>query len=44
MAALLVAQLPSDDDWLYELKWDGYRDLLTKDGSTVGIRSRNGKD
>jgi ATP-dependent DNA ligase len=25
MAALTVKELPEGDEWLYELKWDGYR-------------------
>jgi bifunctional non-homologous end joining protein LigD len=44
MAALSVKQLPEGDEWLYELKWDGYRALLMKDGNHVQIRSRNDKD
>jgi bifunctional non-homologous end joining protein LigD len=44
MAALAVKKLPKGDDWLYELKWDGYRALLIKDGDDVQIRSRNDKD
>lgn len=44
MAALPVNKLPSGSEWLYELKWDGYRALLIKDGSHVEIRSRNDKD
>ncbi|HHT84170.1 MAG: hypothetical protein ACOX34_04135 [Bacillota bacterium] len=30
-------------DWLFELKWDGYRCLLYIAGSQVLLRSRNGK-
>ena len=44
MAALAVQKLPEGDEWLYELKWDGYRALLIKDGEDVQIRSRNDKD
>ena len=44
MAALAVKKLPEGDEWLYELKWDGYRALLIKDGEDVQIRSRNDKD
>jgi len=44
MAALTVKKLPEGDEWLYELKWDGYRALLIKDGEDVQIRSRNDKD
>jgi DNA ligase D-like protein (predicted ligase) len=44
MAALAVKKLPEGDEWLYELKWDGYRAVLIKDGEEVQIRSRNDKD
>lgn len=44
MAAKSVTELPEGDDWLYELKLDGYRALLMKDGNQVQIRSRNDKD
>ena len=44
MPALAVKELPEGDEWLYELKWDGYRALLIKDGDDVQIRSRNDKD
>jgi DNA ligase D-like protein (predicted ligase) len=44
MAAESVAELPEGDDWLYELKLDGYRALVLKDGTRIKIRSRNNKD
>ena len=44
MAAQLVQALPESDDWLYEVKWDGYRALLLKDGDHVELRSRNAND
>src|SRR6266446_6706434 len=44
MAAVTVKKLPEGDEWLYELKWDGYRALLIKDGDDLQIRSRNDKD
>ena len=44
MAAKVVPELPDDDRWLYEVKWDGYRALLLKQGARVQIRSRNDKD
>jgi bifunctional non-homologous end joining protein LigD len=40
MAAQSVKVLPSGKEWLYELKIDGYRALLMKDGKRVEIRSR----
>lgn len=44
MAARLVQQLPESKAWLYELKFDGYRALVIKDGDSVTIRSRNDRD
>lgn len=44
MAAQPVAQLPEGPEWLYELKLDGYRALLLKNGERIEIRSRNDKD
>jgi bifunctional non-homologous end joining protein LigD len=43
-AAQVVKALPEGDEWLYEVKWDGYRALLIKDGQRVHLRSRNNKD
>jgi bifunctional non-homologous end joining protein LigD len=40
MKALRVADLPSGD-WLYELKFDGYRALAFKAGKEVRLVSRN---
>jgi bifunctional non-homologous end joining protein LigD len=44
MAALSVDVLPEGPQWLYELKLDGYRALIIKDGASIKIRSRNDKD
>ena len=44
MAAQPVTRLPEGGDWLYELKLDGYRALLLKDGNRAQIFSRNEKD
>lgn len=44
MAAELVERLPEGDDWFYELKLDGYRALVIKNGAEVRLRSRNDKD
>jgi ATP-dependent DNA ligase len=44
MAAASVTELPNGDQWIYEVKWDGYRGLILKDGGRVQVRSRNNKD
>src|SRR5689334_21146239 len=44
MAALSVAVLPEGPEWSYELKLDGYRALIIKDGTSIQVRSRNDKD
>ena len=44
MAGIRMDKLPEGDDWMYEVKFDGYRALLMKDGNKVRIRSRNDKD
>ena len=44
MTATVVQQLPDGDQWLYELKLDGYRAEIIKHGDRVQIRSRNEKD
>src|SRR5215510_2419729 len=44
MAARVVEKLPEGGDWTYEVKFDGYRALLLKDGEKLQIRSRNDKD
>jgi bifunctional non-homologous end joining protein LigD len=42
--ATLVKQPPSGDEWLHELKFDGYRMLCRIDRGRVSVWSRNGKD
>ena len=42
--ATLVDEVPTRGDWVYELKYDGYRALATLDDGKVRIASRNGKD
>lgn len=42
--ATLVKEPPSGDEWLHELKFDGYRMLCRIDRGRVSIWSRNGKD
>jgi bifunctional non-homologous end joining protein LigD len=44
MTATVVTRLPEGKEWLYELKLDGYRALIVKDGERVRLISRNEKD
>ncbi len=45
LATLASAQeLPSGDDWVFEVKWDGYRALAYVRGSEATLVSRNGND
>jgi bifunctional non-homologous end joining protein LigD len=44
MKATLVGQLPADDEWLYEIKWDGYRALAAKHGHSVRLLSLKNKN
>jgi bifunctional non-homologous end joining protein LigD len=44
MAATLTDKGFRDDDWLFEIKWDGYRvEAVVKDG-TARVYTRNGND
>ena len=42
--ATLVESAPPQGQWLYELKFDGYRLLARLDGSSVNCFTRNGHD
>jgi len=42
--ATLVAAPPPGDEWLHEMKFDGYRVLCRIDGGKVQLSSRNGND
>jgi bifunctional non-homologous end joining protein LigD len=44
MKAKLVGSMPSGGDWIYEIKFDGYRALALRVGSEMRILSRNQKD
>ncbi len=42
--ATLVDQVPSGDEWLHEVKFDGYRALCRIDDGKVSFLTRNGLD
>ena len=44
MLATLVDAVPVGDDWLHEIKYDGYRMLCRLERGKARIFSRNGKD
>jgi bifunctional non-homologous end joining protein LigD len=44
MLATLAEELPAGDDWLYEVKWDGYRALGYVRAGEAKLVSRNGND
>ena len=43
MEAKLVADLPEDDGWQFEPKWDGFRCLAYRAGREVELQSKSGK-
>jgi bifunctional non-homologous end joining protein LigD len=42
--ATLVSEAPSGDEWVHELKFDGYRLLITLHAGKVTLETRNGND
>lgn len=42
--AKLVSQIPEGEDWLYELKYDGYRILAFVEGNSARLITRNCND
>lgn len=40
----LVRTVPDNDDWLYELKYDGYRIMAFIEGNSARLLTRNGND
>jgi bifunctional non-homologous end joining protein LigD len=44
MKAALAKEPPADDAWLFEMKWDGIRALISIDEGEIRIRTRNNID
>src|ERR1700736_730356 len=44
MEARSADTIPRGTEWQYEPKWDGFRCLLSRQGSTVELRSKSGED
>src|SRR5687767_6989151 len=44
MKARLSENLPNSGDWVYEIKFDGFRGLALKNGSEVRLISRNNRE
>nr|WP_315019788.1 DNA ligase D [uncultured Aminipila sp.] len=42
--AKLVNKIPDSEDWLYELKYDGYRIMAFVEGNNVRLMTRNSND
>src|SRR4051812_1780820 len=43
MEALPVDDIPEGADWQYEPKWDGFRCLIFRNGSSVELQSKSCK-
>src|SRR3989440_5352260 len=43
MLAKRVSELPVEDEWIFEPKWDGFRALVFRDGDEILIQSRDEK-
>jgi ATP-dependent DNA ligase len=43
MLSKRIEQLPTEGDWTFEPKWDGFRAVIFRDGDEVLIQSRDGK-
>lgn len=44
MEARSVETIPRGNEWQYEPKWDGFRCLLSRDGSSIDLHSKSGAD
>lgn len=42
--ATLVDAVPTGNDWIHEIKFDGYRALIAASGNAVKVYTRNGHD
>ncbi len=43
MLAKRVSELPTEGEWIFEPKWDGFRALVFRDGDEIYIQSRDEK-
>src|ERR1041385_6173330 len=43
MLSKRVDEIPSEGDWIFEPKWDGFRTLVFGDGDEIQIQSRDAK-
>src|SRR5256886_7910495 len=43
MLAKRVGELPTEGEWIFEPKWDGFRTLIFRDGDEIFIQSRDAK-
>ena len=43
MEARLVEELPGDEGWQYEPKWDGFRCIVMRDAARIELQARSGK-
>jgi bifunctional non-homologous end joining protein LigD len=37
-------KVPASSDWIHEIKYDGFRLIVVRDGDRVRLLSRNGHD
>ena len=44
MLTTLVSKAPAGEEWIHEIKYDGYRMVCRIDGGKAHLYSRNGKD
>lgn len=44
MLATLTTDAFNSEDWIYEIKWDGYRAIACNNNGTIDLRSRNNEN